>query len=588
MHREEKHKISTIKDRIELKDIIPLVKDGLDKKGTLDFEVTGQSMMPVFIPGDRIHGQNVAFEQLRCGDIVIFETQNQLTVHRIISLGNPFCVILKGDNVKKSDTPVTRDNIIARISRFESGSLYVDLEIPRWQKTNALLAQASLWESKRPHFATGIISYILKFFAALTNPDLSDLVRRCRNKKTLEKLEKETILKLCDKEITDADKKYINQTLRRYLNWEEFFSLIVYNNVGPIVFRNLAKVDTENIPAWVIGNLKQSYVHSFLKTAPLFYDLSQFLKEVKKNKIPIVVLKGAAISEKIYGDTSLRPMEDIDILVKKEDWPLIREALTKLGYTNEENLDLLDLENLSPVPMERHIAYENKNGTKLEIKFYLFSLDFPDFTHPEEYWQEAIVQKIAQTEVLTLCPEDQFLYLVSRLINVGFRHLLWFCDLKEFLLYYPKIDWEKIEEKARKRKVTTTLYYTLTTLKEEFCVNSLPVGILERIRPSYFRRKLFEWFFGYKNTGFRQPIKTHLYPNPLIANCLFLGKFSANIKDIFKMLRYAFKVIFPPQKYISYRYKNQTRVSFLGGYAVRIKLLSLNLWNMLRAPFARP
>ncbi|HOW35249.1 MAG TPA: nucleotidyltransferase family protein [Candidatus Omnitrophota bacterium] len=588
MHREQKHKIPAAKDRIEFKDVIPLIKDGLDKKGTLDFEVTGQSMMPVFIPGDKIHGQRVAFEQLRCGDIVIFETQNQLTVHRIISLGNPFCVILKGDNVEKPDIPIARDNIIARISRFESGSLYIDLEIPRWQKTNGLLAKASSWELKRPHFLTRIISGTLRFFAALTNPDLADLVRRCNNKETLQKLEKEIILKLCDKEITETDKKYIGQTLRRYLDWEEFFSLIVYNNVGPIVFRNLSKVNTEDIPAWVIENLKQSYVHSFLKTAPLFYDLSQFLKEIKKNKIPVIILKGAAISEKIYGDTSLRPMEDIDILVKKEDWPSIRETLIKLGYINKENLDLLDLENLSAVAMERHISYENKNGTKLEIKFYLFSLDFPDFAHPEEYWKEAVPQKIAQVEVLTLCPEDQFLYLASRLINVGFRHLLWFCDLKEFLLYYPKIDWDRIEEKAIKRKVTTALYYTLAILKEEFHVNTIPAGTLERIRPAYLRRKLFEWFFNYKNTGFRQPAKTHLYPNPLIANCLLLGKFSLNIKDIFKMLRYTLRVIFPSQKYIAYRYKNRIPVPFLGGYGARIRLLFLNLWNMLRAPFTNP
>ena len=49
--------------------------------------------------------------------------------------------------------------------------------------------------------------------------------------------------------------------------------------------------------------------------------------------VPFLVLKGAALAHLVYGDSGLRPMRDVDLLIRKADAGRARDVLTRCGFS---------------------------------------------------------------------------------------------------------------------------------------------------------------------------------------------------------------------------------------------------------------
>ena len=66
----------------------------------------GPSMKPTLLPGDKIETEEVAFEQLRPGDIIVYNSPENIRlniIHRIIKR-DPDGLITRGDNNSQSDS----------------------------------------------------------------------------------------------------------------------------------------------------------------------------------------------------------------------------------------------------------------------------------------------------------------------------------------------------------------------------------------------------------------------------------------------------------------------------------------------------
>lgn len=73
-----------------------------------------------------------------------------------------------------------------------------------------------------------------------------------------------------------------------------------------------------------------------LPVLDLYAELVQIIDTLSKQKLPYALV-GIAVS--LY--TRPRATEDIDLLVREEDWDAIRSAMERLGYTVEANPMLL-------------------------------------------------------------------------------------------------------------------------------------------------------------------------------------------------------------------------------------------------------
>ncbi|HOX54897.1 MAG TPA: signal peptidase I [Candidatus Omnitrophota bacterium] len=528
-----------------------LIKEGLAKGKHPEFQIISSSMHPTLQPGDRIFVKQYTASNPSCGDIITYKLNKNIIAHRFLYQQDENFFIAQGDNTKKIDPPVPNDALFGKIVAIERDGYKVNLETKKWNLTNKIIADILISKTKDKNFFAKLLcclrSELFQIYLLIINPEYRRLSKTVRTSLLLEK----ELLKICSKkELNSDDIKSMKEALTKNINWDKFLWLALYNSVAPIVFISLSKIKDNNIPEEIMQKFKDSYTESFLKTAPIYDDLANLLKELNLLQVKTIVLKGCSLAEQLYGDFSLRPMKDIDILVKKQDWPKIREVLDKLNFKAEK--DLLELENSLGAPSDWHLCYRNSRDTKIEFKFNLFILDFPDFDS-SDYWQEAITIKVNNVEALSLSVEDQIIYLSSRMINVGFRNLLWFCDLRELISNYrDKIDWGKIILKAKNKRVSIAVYNSLLILNNELSTG-IPNNVLVQLKPPIIQKNIFHKFYSLKYPLFWLP-ENIFNPNPIISLCLVFGKFSFWPKDIAKLIRYAWKILFPPSSYISYRY----------------------------------
>jgi len=558
-------------------EVIPLLKEGISKRPNFEFQVISDSMSPFLKTTDKVSVRPVTVKELLCGDIVIFKIKGRLVVHRFLYRKGQGQFVTKGDNLSYADNPINNDDLIARVTIIKKGDCTIDLKKSIWKRSNRILSKVSILESR--YSSKNIFASLTKFILRLTLFFINKQFRKINKIRTDYSLEKEFLLISSKKELSTIDKQRLKGIIKQAVNWDQIIILALYNNIAPIIYRNLSQFDSELVPEETRETLKSYYTKSFLRTAPIFSDISKLLKEFNALNLKVIVLKGGSLAEQLYQDFSLRPMKDVDILVRKDDWPQIKSTLSKFNFKGIK--DPLELDLLAGISIDQQIAYENKNQTKIEFKFNLFVLDFPDF-NTEDYWQDCIKIKVGGIDTYSLSLENQIVYLSSRMISCGFRNLLWFCDLRELInTYREKINWKKIIIEAKEKKVAVALYSSLLILNKELDVD-IPQEVLTALKPSTSRQKLFSIFYGLENALFATPEWVN-YPNPLISLCLLFGKFNLRIKDVFKLLRYVSKIFFPSPKYIVYRYDLSERTpAIFYWYLHRIKIFLVRLLNLAR------
>jgi signal peptidase I len=103
--------------------------------GSVCFRVFGASMFPWIRSGDLVFVRSFAYEQALRGDVVLFEREERLFVHRVIraAVGGARgkergALITKGDALDGEDEPVMREEFLGRVIRVHRGNQHIDME----------------------------------------------------------------------------------------------------------------------------------------------------------------------------------------------------------------------------------------------------------------------------------------------------------------------------------------------------------------------------------------------------------------------------------------------------------------------------
>ncbi len=112
-----------------------LLAEVLRARGSARLRVTGTSMLPTIWPGDVAVLERVATTDLRVGDVILFQQDSRLFLHRIIAAaaGDEFAT--RGDAMPQADPMVRPQQILARVSAIERrGRLIRHFELSPWRK----------------------------------------------------------------------------------------------------------------------------------------------------------------------------------------------------------------------------------------------------------------------------------------------------------------------------------------------------------------------------------------------------------------------------------------------------------------------
>lgn len=124
----------------------PLAEAGLRQEGHLWLRVSGASMLPLLRDGDRVEIRPAAPQDLRRGDLLVFQQGEHLVVHRLVARrGEEW--IARGDNLPDRDPPIPRQAVLGRVRRVDGAAGRIDLSRGPWPRAQALLGR--LAEARR-------------------------------------------------------------------------------------------------------------------------------------------------------------------------------------------------------------------------------------------------------------------------------------------------------------------------------------------------------------------------------------------------------------------------------------------------------
>jgi len=269
-------------------------------------------------------------------------------------------------------------------------------------------------------------------------------------------------------------------------DWESLADRALRFKVGGLFYREIKSRNfpTELIPVDVRNRLRDAYRNLATMNTSLFFDVLKVLKSLADNQLPVIALKGLSLAKNIYGDIALRPMSDIDLLVKEEDLVRAGRILLTLGY--KQYFPAWE----SLLKTHHHLPpFTNKNGAKIELHWNIVTPDSPIKVDLDGLWERACLIKVDNVEVRAFSLEDLFLHLCIHAcvhLQTGLD-LIPLCDIAGLIkTSADKIDWQIVIERATRWGGQKCVYLMLLLVRELLGA-APPDKIMSEIKPDDYQ-----------------------------------------------------------------------------------------------------
>jgi len=340
-------------------------------------------------------------------------------------------------------------------------------------------------------------------------------------------------------------------------DWEEVFQGVYRNGLLGLTHRYLKQWETQDYPPPEFRQrVQQAYRISAIRMALMYRNIKKVLTQLAESGVDSMVVKGPALAYTVYPDPALRAFNDLDLVVREQDWAAMHRLLVGMGFRQEE-----DLPQPPPKLVPQAVLYESKYRHQ-EYNWLLVEVHYDDLLNAglasrdvEGFWQRAIRVDVEGVPVKALSLEDQLIHLCAHAHYHGYTRLNCFSDIAFIVRdHAAQINWERLLETVRIEEAQVGVYYTLYFLDKLLGVK-VPEGMLNALRPDPFRRWWHERYLPEERVLSLQPMwrpDFSFYFTPLLKRLL---------PDLLVMgrrgdkLRYLLRLLLPPWAWLQHYYR---------------------------------
>lgn len=242
--------------------------------------------------------------------------------------------------------------------------------------------------------------------------------------------------------------------------WEELILLCERHRLLPVFYHSLKEISS-SLQVDVPLQLKEKFTAQTQYVLKLAGDGVRLSETFSNENTPIIMLKGAFLSQRLYSNLALRPSRDIDILVHPDNIDIANEILVGNGYKRiSPDFELSRKQKQFYQSYKNQYAYRNlKNGCLVELHWRLFSSNHVFKVNVDDLFAEARELMVAGKTVKVLSSKHEFQHLsLHGSMHQWFR-LLWLRDfaqlvssevdkLDEILAYANRYGTERSVEQA--------------------------------------------------------------------------------------------------------------------------------------------
>jgi|WetSurMetagenome_2_1015567.scaffolds.fasta_scaffold66767_2 hypothetical protein len=228
------------------------------------------------------------------------------------------------------------------------------------------------------------------------------------------------------------------------LSWENIINNDYQRELCPLLFYIITKklpeiqsrrtdnrMPGKTVPQFILGKLKEEYLHNLKRNMILLSELQGLMKEFMKNDIKFITLKGAYLAETVYENFACRPMADIDILVRGNDIERSHQVLINRGFRifQEESVRSLH---------DNYLKEDQREKISVELHHRLTNALYCARFDMAEIWGQTYLPL-----------EYNFVYLSWHAVRHSFLKLIWLCDCAAIIKKHNySLNWEEIVRKS--------------------------------------------------------------------------------------------------------------------------------------------
>lgn len=238
--------------------------------------------------------------------------------------------------------------------------------------------------------------------------------------------------------------------------WESFATLVLECGMAGLVLET-ARRHQLACPSEAECRLSAEAKRSAAVTLGMMKELSGILSAFNEAGIAVMLLKGAALHLTVYSDAGLRPMSDVDLLVRPDQADAACRLLGTLGC--RRGMDLVrpdffpryyyEVEYLRALPRPLRIDLHVRPFRPLRLAR----------TVPEDaLWCDAVQVPCGAATALVPNPEVMFIHLAAHAAYHGCSRLMWLYDIKRLVdAHDGRLDWARIAELAGQWKLAAAV-----------------------------------------------------------------------------------------------------------------------------------
>ena len=341
-----------------------------------------------------------------------------------------------------------------------------------------------------------------------------------------------------------------------HINWDEFIHLVTYHGVGGLLFYWLRKLKLESsLPRDVCSSLHGIYE----SLSNICEDQREIIKKILmrfyESEIEVILLKGAQLGHIEYPHFSLRPMGDIDLLVKRSSQLRIIKLMLEMGFNLYETGDSCNRFFIRQISKRRKrethkpIFIEVHSNLQAPIRLNKsISVDMDEFWNGiqmKSIWNGTQMKSMAGFPFFQFYPTYNLIYLCFHLGEHHFSRLIWAYDVALLIHRHgEEIDWETLKDLCPRMKIRSPLYHSFSLCQELFQI-PIPEGVLKNLSQSWWREKILHSLIR-RNILFPEKSRSSL-----------LSRFLIKIFCIDNWLEAALWFLFPTREWMKKQYSLQ-------------------------------
>jgi len=243
----------------------------------------------------------------------------------------------------------------------------------------------------------------------------------------------------------------------------------------------------------LLGLFKGVHRYGWARTQMLLAPMIPIVQALERAAIPTLLLKGAAFVADTRLDAGMRPMNDIDVLVPTARAPAAIDVLLEMGLVPVGEVPAWYVTDYAPRFVPSH-GFRDGLDRQLDLHWHVLHASC-QAEADEDFWAAAEQIELLGVRTRALCPADELLLVILHGLRWNaIPTYRWVLDAALLCAgAIGPVDYERLVEQARKRRVTVTLRAGLDYLR---AVAAAPVPqqcirALGSLRPRLLERAEF-------------------------------------------------------------------------------------------------